>query len=132
MSHRDKRRQIEMRGTMPSHKQVREHWAARLWKKRGFDSLAEFLLGDYCFACGFDNNGSSTERAHILPLNSGGTNRPSNLHCLCSTCHKNSEHLSGQHYWDWFDRRTILDRIISKAASGGCNVWELVRANGQQ
>ena len=129
MSHRSKRtqRQIEMRGTMPSHKQIREHWGPQLWEVKGFDSLAEFLLGDYCFACGFDNNGSSTERAHILAINKGGCNRPKNLHCLCSTCHKNSEHLYGDDYWDWFNKRTLMDRIFSKAANSGVNLWSLFK-----
>ncbi len=120
-----KRRIIKTRGNMPSHTRIREHWGPRLWKSKGFDSLAEFLCGDYCFACGFDNNGSTTERAHILALCSGGNNQPSNLHCLCSLCHKNSEHLNGDLYWDWFNKRTVMDRILSKAAQSGSNLWSI-------
>jgi hypothetical protein len=123
MTHRNKRRQIEKRGTMPSQKAIREYWAPRLWNDKGFDSVTEFLSGDYCFACGFDNHGVATERAHITALCNGGNNKPDNLHCLCSICHKDSERLSGEEYWSWFSKRTIMDRMLSKAARSGANLW---------
>jgi hypothetical protein len=123
MTHRSKRRQIEKRSTMPSHKAIREFWAPRLWEVKGFDSMTEFLSGDPCFACGFDNQGVATERAHITALCHGGSNRPENLHCLCSICHKDSERLSGEDYWKWLRERTFMDRLLSKAARGGLNLW---------
>ena len=57
----------------------------------------------WCFAC--KKSYHSVDRAHILPLSSGGGNGCENLHLLCHSCHKESEHLSGEVYWVWIKSR---------------------------
>lgn len=106
-------------------KQVRKHWASRLYGKK-WDSLEEFLDGgDYCFACAFEYGG--TEKAHIQALSEGGEDELENIHLLCWLCHKDSEGLSGVAYWNWFNERTIMDLIYSGASRRGLNVWSALK-----
>lgn len=92
----------------PTKAVIRAHWADRIGgDSRGrFDSPAEFLLDDYCFACGFVAN---TERAHILARNCGGDDSAENIHLLCWSCHRASEPISGEEYWEWFWNRRRED-----------------------
>ena len=114
---------------MPKPYQVREFWAGTsLWRFKGFDSRFEFMQGDYCFACGFTNGDSKTERAHIVPMWQGGANSCQNLHLLCGRCHLDSEDLGctqtdpfQSKYWHWFFARTIYDRTLSSAIAMGFN-----------
>tara|TARA_Y100000310_G_scaffold326970_1_gene392635 strand:- start:451 stop:858 length:408 start_codon:yes stop_codon:yes gene_type:complete len=106
-------------------RKVREYWAERLVKLGKFDSIFEVMEADYCFACGFTatvKNGDDfntkfktygTEKAHIKAIVGGGPDEIENIHCLCSTCHTDSEYLSGDQYWIWFKSRTFWDRTYS-------------------
>lgn len=55
---------------------------------------------DFCFACGLQK---ITQRAHILAVSEGGNDTVENLHLLCKSCHDESDMLSGQAYWNWFN-----------------------------
>lgn len=121
------------RADMPTQRVIRDFWSnTSIWRFKGFDSRAEFLEGDYCFACGFTNGESKTERAHIVPLSAGGSNECENLHLLCGRCHIDSELLGSPSgdpfqakYWRWFFGRTIEDRCISSAIAMGFNYGDL-------
>jgi|DEB0MinimDraft_10_1074344.scaffolds.fasta_scaffold00223_18 hypothetical protein len=54
-----------------------------------------------CWACGVEDP-VELHRAHIFPLQSGGTNDCGNFHLLCYVCHYESEHLIEQAYEQWF------------------------------
>lgn len=103
------------RRNMPKPQTVRNFWAPRLVEMGKFYSVEEVSEGDYCFACGFPEGDTQkkTQRAHIRPINRGGSNDPSNIHLLCTICHKNSEHLFGEAYMEWFRTRSIIDRLLA-------------------
>jgi hypothetical protein len=117
------------RADMPTQRVIRAFWSnTSLWRFKGFDSRAEFLEADYCFACGFTNGESKTERAHIVALSTGGTNECENLHLLCGRCHIDSELLGSPSddpfqakYWRWLFSRTYDDRCMSAAIAAGFN-----------
>lgn len=100
-----------------SRKTIKNHWASRFHLLGGgFDSLAEFMHADYCWACGMicgDPKVGWTERAHILARCEGGTDDAENIHLLCPTCHKDSEFLSGEEYWAWLRNRENMDSLES-------------------
>jgi len=58
-----------------------------------------------CMACGAEAN---IDRAHIVSRFYGGSNNPSNIHCLCQICHKLSENLEGHDYWLWVALKSKL------------------------
>lgn len=91
---------------MPTKNQIKEYWWKRLVELEKFICKDEVFEDDYCFACGFE---AITERAHILAKCEGGSDEPSNLHLLCSHCHKTSEMLNGERYWQWFEKQNIFD-----------------------
>jgi len=65
----------------------------------------------YCMACGDRTNAGKMwkqERAHITASSIGGSNKPSNLHCLCRICHSESEGLKGYLYWLWLGLKSQL------------------------
>jgi|10_taG_2_1085330.scaffolds.fasta_scaffold01204_3 hypothetical protein len=64
-----------------------------------------------CMACGLVE---AEERAHIFPVNRGGSNRLSNIHALCYYCHQASEGLSGYAYWLFIEQRRPIDRILQE------------------
>lgn len=70
----------------PDKKPIAKHWGRPLGE---------------CWACGIENP-YELHRAHILPLQSGGTNDCSNFHLLCYVCHYESEHLFYEAYEQWF------------------------------
>ena len=76
------------RNSMPTKKQICEYWD-------GHPDLS--VLTDTCWRCGVISR--HLERAHILPKIEGGTNDESNLHLLCKMCHKQTEWLWGEPYW---------------------------------
>lgn len=104
-----------VRANMPSKKQIRDFWATRLVMEGKLDSPRnEWFLQDACFAChNLWQIGQTTERSHILANCEGGVETVENLHLLCDACHKDSEMLSGQDYWDWFYKRSDMDGILS-------------------
>ena len=103
------------RSNMPSKMSIIKYWLnnhenhpeAKPW----MDRVGEYFIErtcpdeiDTCFACDFIHG--TTERAHIRALCNGGSNSPDNLHLLCPQCHKDSEFIEGNAYWDWIaDRR---------------------------
>ena len=116
------------RPNLPSEKKIREYWQSTdIWLKKPtqFCSSSELLEKDVCFACGFMHNPrkkkstKSCERAHILARSEGGSDTVENLHMLCRYCHLDSEMISGEKYWDWFYRRSILDIAGSLALRSG-------------
>ena len=98
---------------MPSKTAIKNYWADRYQELGGnFDSKEEFMERDYCWACGADGLGG-TERCHIVAHCRGGHDTESNLHLLCPACHKDSEFLEGDLYWEWLKKRTITDAMLS-------------------
>ena len=91
-------------------------WLAEVGKADSADEVIEdFAGGDgWCFACGM-SDGLVLDRSHIDARCDGGSDDIENLHLLCRTCHKASEHLSGAAYVDWLLRRTFVDRVYEEA-----------------
>ena len=107
---------------LPSEASIREYWRDKLWKQKGYDSPDEFMEMGLCFACGSDA-GKTPERAHIKARGEGGTDSPDNLHVLCHVCHKDSEGLSGERYFQWLKQRSFMDMITSASCRAGFNLW---------
>ncbi|MBO9540449.1 HNH endonuclease [bacterium] len=105
---------------MPSKDKIRQYWWKCLVELEKFICEDEVFEDDYCFACGFE---AVTERSHILARCEGGSDEASNLHLLCSHCHKASELLSGERYWHWFEKRSIVDVAVQVYFSNG-GTWE--------
>jgi len=110
---------------MASERAIREYWAQYVERFPQFDSGTELLEADVCMACGM---AAKCERAHIIPLCTGGANTADNLHMLCGWCHKASEGLSGDKYLAWLQRRSIADVAIQAAAARGVNVWDCMQS----
>ena len=100
---------------MPSKYQIYAYWKDRLVNDYGKDFYKGNLLmreaqrtknpyAYMCFACGAF--AVRIERAHIVALCEGGTNDVSNIHLLCTSCHRNSETISDvPAYEKWFKKR---------------------------
>lgn len=110
---------------MPSETKIREHWVRvpGFYARKGYESALDFMDCDGCFACGLRNPGETLDRAHIFPRVKGGGNGEGNLHMLCHVCHKDSELLEGDAYWDWFWSRTATDSALSAMIRSGSNVF---------
>ena len=113
------------RNRMASEAAIRKHWAQQYKRFGHYDSPAEALEAGVCMACGVSEK---CERAHIVALADGGANDASNLHMLCRCCHKASEGMSGEQYWDWIFHRTVADMLIQRAAIAGINVWRVLQS----
>lgn len=106
------------RNSMPRKKQICEYWD-------GHPDL--IVLEDACWRCGVISR--YLERAHILPRHKGGTDDESNLHLLCKMCHKQTEWLWGEPYWqalrtepyDLVGQAFKLLRTVAPAASA--HLW---------
>ena len=112
------------RSRMVSEQAIREYWAQHVERFPQYDSGVELLEAGVCMACGM---AAKCERAHIIPLCTGGANTADNLHMLCGWCHKASEGLSGSEYWAWLQRRSVADVAIQVAAARGVNVWDCLQ-----
>ena len=100
---------------MPSKYEVYAYWKDRLVNDYGKDFYKGDTLAEQnsrpkngyvymCFACGAFT--VRIERAHIVALCEGGTNDVSNIHLLCTSCHKNSETIINiSEYEKWLKRR---------------------------
>jgi len=100
---------------MPKTLRIRQYWSSYLVLIDRFDE-DEVMDGEYCFACGLE---LECFRCHIIPMCEGGTHELSNLHMLCHTCHRASEHLKGDAYWHWFDNRTIFEWALQEYLNTG-------------
>jgi len=83
---------------MPSKNKILKYWEENL-DKLGPDMDGYYdIVEDSCWAC--NKHFTQIERCHIVPAVSGGSNKVSNLHLLCRSCHTESEgHVD---YWNWF------------------------------
>lgn len=118
---------------MPTERQIREYWAEWLSSENSdkFDSPQEAREKGVCFACGMKAMGN-IERAHITARCEGGTDTLDNLHMLCKACHKDSEFLSGDAYFQWFRERTAFDMFASVIMrSGGVDAWKAIQDAAQ-
>ena len=68
----------------------------------------------WCFACGRQGH---VEKCHIVPYNGGDNDTVDNLHLLCPLCHKESEVLSGDAYFDWIKNKESYFNVVSKRVS---------------
>ena len=79
---------------------------------------------DICFACG--SKGAllpgRVERCHIIAKWREGSNKPENIHLLCPICHKDSECFYDEKYWEWFQTRTLMDKMLSIMFYRGFNI----------
>jgi hypothetical protein len=91
---------------LPSEKAIRRYWAEKLGE-------LDLETDDACFACG-TRTADTLHRAHILARVEGGSDTADNLHMLCQWCHHDSEYLTGDDYWTWFESRTQFDMVISR------------------
>ena len=90
--------------SLPIKKTIYSYWENSPLKivlnKQAFDGN-----NNKCMACGAEAN---IDRAHIVSRFYGGSNNPSNIHCLCQICHKLSENLEGHDYWLWIALKSKL------------------------
>lgn len=123
------------RHSAPSPKKIRDYWEDTLISLDLFDSRKE-LDEPICWAHGYVVD--SLERAHILSWQQGGSWEPSNFHLLCHLCHKVSENLYGEEYWEWFLKvngasvhrmitlwRSHPDKTTSLTAQFSRRVWNM-------
>ena len=108
---------------MPRKIEVKKYWGPMLVKLKKFDSLHEVMEADYCFACGMMG---SIDLAHIRPRCENKSDHVSQIHCLCRTCHLDSEFLEGRQYWKWFLRRDPLKMLISSAMRNSPRMRQVV------
>jgi hypothetical protein len=110
----------------PSPQQILNYWAKGAGRQK-LDGLGiEFDFEKRCcFACGDDYR---IERAHIVPWHVSKSNDPSNLHLLCHICHKISEGLAENVYWEWLKNTNwnkykfpILHRFNEMQEAGFCS-----------
>jgi len=92
---------MSKRKTMPSKQAIFDYWINVL---HGNHSLVELHEKNawYCFAC---DCGGIVQRCHITPNCEGGSEDVDNLHLLCRECHLESEYISGDSYWSWFNSK---------------------------
>jgi len=100
---------------------IARHWAKEISEVKGHPQ-EEFNKAQRCFACMLN---LPLYRAHITPYIETQDNSVENLHLLCQTCHRDSEIMSGDEYWNWLKKRTTLDTIVSMAAFEGKSIKEL-------
>jgi hypothetical protein len=106
------------RAGMPTEKRIREYWAPHYEIFGHYDSPEEVLEDGVCMACGAyresrKGGAAKMDRAHIQALSDGGGNGADNLHLLCSTCHRDSEYLTGDKYYKWLRERNQFDPLYS-------------------
>lgn len=87
-------------------------WIEWLEEFENYTSLSKELQFEAfatCFACGgfFE----VTTRCHITPKCEGGSDNVENLHLLCSGCHKESENISGDVYFNWFISKDLSNSV---------------------
>ena len=80
---------------MPTQTKIFDHWAETL-----------DVYEQECFACG---RWARLERCHIIPSSFDGNNDVSNLHLLCSGCHKESEGVKTYDHWFTYKRKHDWD-----------------------
>jgi hypothetical protein len=91
----------------PSKDSISNHWISFLLQNKKA-SHKSFIYESACFACGCVTK--HLDRAHIKPVISGGSDNLDNLHLLCKICHKESEFLEDDEYWQWFFAMSIQKR----------------------
>ena len=94
-----------------------DHWRDWVWEKHNDPPEDGF-----CWACGMIYDGG-LERAHIQARCNGGPDTVDNLHLLCSTCHKVSEHLEGDAYWEWLREWRFEDVAMYTALRHGVPIF---------
>jgi hypothetical protein len=108
---------------MPTKKAIKDFWAEHLVKIGKFDSVEELAEADYCFACGMEEK---TERCHIMPRFNQGSDDVSNLHLLCSDCHKSSEFLFGEMYETWLAKTNVVTRLLG-TENQGITIFDVIK-----
>ena len=117
--------QHNYRLSMPSKKQILNHWKDKLLNLKpvlDYYDCDELDKIDFCFACG---KICGLERAHITAVSDGGNNECSNIHLLCQSCHRESEMYSGEFYWFWFNEKD-WETYIRLQGEWHCKITEFV------
>lgn len=97
---------------------VAKHWAKRISIIKSHPEN-EFNEAQRCFACLLP---LPLQKAHIIPFNDTKDNSLENLHLLCQSCHRDSEFIQEDEYWEWLEDRTTLDCIVSMADFEGKSI----------
>ena len=123
----------KIKRNIPTKNQIKNYWKCRIVdiKHNIFPSVEYLCKGDYCFACGMLTN-NHTERAHILARQEGGSDNVDNLHLLCPACHKDSEMISGDLYYEWLVKRTHVDAILSISYKVDYSFYRSFRETAQE
>ena len=118
---------------LPTKHQIKRFWKDKIVniKKDIFESTDMFDNGDYCFACGLLTN-NHTEMAHIVARCSGGTDDVDNIHLLCSVCHKESEIIEGDKYFEWLKTRNHFDTILTILYKKDYELFKTVREESEK
>lgn len=100
-----------------SRKLIAKRWVPILTKLYKHDA-SHITKRLQCFACG---RTGILDRAHIIPKHKGGSDKLSNLHLLCRSCHAESDFFYGKRYWRWFrfQIRTAFARRIQLSIAIG-------------
>lgn len=101
---------------MPSKLAIAKYWHEQL---RGKKLFATFDRPDVCTCMACNRPTDHTERAHIKAKQEGGADSVDNLHLLCDICHKDSEMISGDKYFEWFYSRKLADVAAQVALKMG-------------
>lgn len=101
---------------MPKKDDIKKFWEQKMISIGKFFCPDDYNAQDACFACGMA--GEETERCHIFPKCKGGADTVENLHLLCPECHKQSEMLYEDEYWEWLVEQGLVSKVLfSRAVS---------------
>lgn len=123
-------RKPNKRNGMPSKSEIANFWTnttegmeriKHIVKEYQIDSEIFYsieLEGAHCWACqknfinskgklkSYNHKDLGLQRCHIIPLDSGGSNKASNLFLLCGDCHKESpDTLDEYYFFQWLDNK---------------------------
>jgi len=100
---------------------IAKYWGLRISTIKNV-SIDEISSASRCFGCLLQ---LPLQKSHIKDRYFSNDDSLENLHLLCQTCHRDSEFLSDDNYWNWLKNRTTLDAIVSMADFEGKSLEEL-------
>jgi len=100
------------RPNLPSKKAIMDYWRDWVWERHNDPPEDHF-----CWACGWES--PNLERAHILARCEGGSDTVENLHLLCPDCHRVSEYLRDDDYWNWINGWGQMQALLLSGLKNG-------------
>jgi hypothetical protein len=122
------------RSDMPKKNEILNYWGQKIIDNFGkywmdvVNEKSSFIKTSYCFVCG---SNVGTQRCHIIPLDSGGTNSITNIHLLCNECHIESENFKNiELYNEWLKYKNPSNSGSMLRLKNIANVYEKAFSNG--